>query len=141
MPKRPFLNFLLLIGRLTRYRPPSKEARKAARCPQRYRRIPKAGEIDCITHPYDRQALYLGPGSGHCAPTRGRRASKSPVFEIGRASGQISRSLQARSMIHDRFHSREYTTGFIAKEYPDGFIGRGGQNAGVIAQSSARSAR
>jgi len=104
------------------------------RCPPRSDRDPRFSVLNmgAITATA-RLRPYGGSATSTCLNARGS-GTILPRFPAGRL------------LIHDRFIRGEITTGFIAKGYPDGFMGRkgGGQRKnlggrGADAQASARS--
>ena len=127
----PFRNFLPSIGRLTRYRPPEEGTRESGAVVRNDTGVYEGGEISMFYDPMIAKLCTWGPDRG-VALSAMRRALD--VFELDGIGHNIP-FLQA-VYDHDRFIRGDITTGFIAEEYPDGFVGAD-DNPGIMRKLAA----
>ena len=113
----PFRNFLPSIGRLVRYSPPP-ESEENGRRVRNDTGVQEGGEISLY---YDPMIAKL------CVHAEDRDAA---IEHMGSALDEfyvdgIQHNIPFLNavMSHPRFRSGEFTTGFIAEEFPDGFEG------------------
>jgi propionyl-CoA carboxylase alpha chain len=112
----PYRNFLPSIGRLTRYRPPA-EGRSATRVLRNDTGVTEGSEISMY---YDPMIAKLCTW----APTRLEAIdAMSDALDAFVVDG-IEHNLPFLSalMRHPRWREGRLSTGFIAEEYPDGFV-------------------
>lgn len=127
----PFRNFLPSIGRLTRYRPPVEGDRESGAIVRNDTGVFEGGEISMYYDPMIAKLCTWGPDRGIALEAM---RDALDVFELDGIGHNIP-FLQA-VYDHDRFIRGDITTGFIAEEYPDGFMGAE-QNAGVMRKLGA----
>ncbi|HEV2865583.1 MAG TPA: acetyl/propionyl/methylcrotonyl-CoA carboxylase subunit alpha [Allosphingosinicella sp.] len=109
----PYRGFLPSTGRLVRYRPP--EAREGVRIDDG---VAEGGEVSMFYDPMIAKLITYGE-SREVAIDRQIEALDAFLIDgIGHNVDFLSALMQ-----HPRFRSGELTTGFIAEEYPEGFIG------------------
>ncbi|GHB04433.1 acetyl/propionyl-CoA carboxylase subuit alpha [Algimonas arctica] len=127
----PFRNFLPSIGRLTRYRPPVEGKRENGAIVRNDTGVFEGGEISMFYDPMIAKLCTWGPDRGVALDAM---RDALDVFELEGIGHNIP-FLQA-VYDHDRFIRGDITTGFIAEEYPDGFMGAE-PNAGVMRKLAA----
>lgn len=127
----PFRNFLPSIGRLTRYRPPTEGPRESGAIVRNDTGVFEGGEISMYYDPMIAKLCTWGEDRGIALDAM-REALD--VFELEGIGHNIP-FLQA-VYDHDRFIRGDITTGFIAEEYPDGFVGAP-ENAGRMRKLAA----
>ena len=108
----PFRNFLPSVGRLVRYIPPT-EAPGQVRVDTG---VYEGGEISMY---YDSMIAKLITHGATRDAAINRMGEALNAFHIRGVSSNIA--FQAALMQHPRFISGNFTTGFIAEEYPTGF--------------------
>ncbi len=108
----PFRNFLPSIGRLVKYIPPAETAGQVRVDTGVY----EGGEISMY---YDSMIAKLITHGGTRDEAIRRMREALNAFHIRGVSSNIS--FQAALMQHPRFVSGNFTTAFIAEEYPKGF--------------------
>ena len=113
----PYRNFLPSIGRLTHYRPPQEARDEAGRTVRVDTGVIEGGEISMF---YDPMIAKL------CTHARSREEA---IAHMGRALDafyidgiQHNIPFLAAIMEHPRWIEGRLSTGFIAEEYPDGFV-------------------
>ena len=114
----PYRNFLPSIGRLTRYRPPVERTLKNGSVIRNDTGVFEGGEISMY---YDPMIAKLCTWGKDRSAALAAMRDALDVFELDGIGHNIP-FLQA-VYDHQRFVSGNITTGFIAEEYPDGFIG------------------
>ncbi|MCK0507545.1 acetyl-CoA carboxylase biotin carboxylase subunit [Aromatoleum anaerobium] len=108
----PFRNFLPSVGRLVKYRPPAEEPGQVRVDTGVY----EGGEISMY---YDSMIAKLVTHGATRDAAIARMREALNAFVIRGVSSNIP--FQAALMQHPRFVSGQFTTAFIAEEYPDGF--------------------
>ncbi|WP_394999218.1 biotin carboxylase N-terminal domain-containing protein [Sphingomonas sp.] len=113
----PYRGFLPSTGRLVRYRPPS-----AALTDERRTRVDdgvvEGGEVSIFYDPMIAKLVTWGPTRIEAIDAQVEALDAFEIDGIGDNIDFLSALMQ-----HPRFRSGEITTGFIAEEYPDGFVG------------------
>ena len=118
----PYRGFLPSIGRLVRYNPPASEPRDEGDFDSEVVRVDdgvlEGGEVSMFYDPMIAKLITW-------APTReaaiDAQIAALDDFEIVGPGNNID--FLSALMQHPRFRSGAITTGFIAEEYPDGFVG------------------
>jgi propionyl-CoA carboxylase alpha chain len=113
----PYRGFLPSTGRLVRYCPPV-----AARTDERRTRVDdgvvEGGEVSIFYDPMIAKLVTWGPTRIEAIDAQVEALDAFEIDGIGDNIDFLSALMQ-----HPRFRSGEITTGFIAEEYPDGFVG------------------
>jgi propionyl-CoA carboxylase alpha chain len=113
----PYRGFLPSTGRLVRYRP-SREAHEEEGCTRVDDGVEEGGEVSMFYDPMIAKLITWAP-TREAAIDRQVDALDSFVVEgIGHNVDFLSALMQ-----HPRFREGRLTTGFIAEEYPEGFMG------------------
>jgi propionyl-CoA carboxylase alpha chain len=113
----PYRGFLPSIGRLVRYDPPVASATASART-RVDDGVREGGEVSMFYDPMIAKLITW-------APTR-EAAIDAQIDALDRFAIQgpgTNLDFLSALMQHPRFRSGNITTGFIAEEYPDGFVG------------------
>ncbi len=113
----PYRNFLPSIGRLTRYRPPEEVSVEGA-IVRNDTGVYEGGEISMYYDPMIAKLCTWGPD--RMASIEGMRAALDS-FEVEGIGHNLP--FLSAVMDHPKFVSGNFTTAFIAEEYPDGFEG------------------
>ena len=113
----PYRNFLPSIGRLTRYRPPTEDASKS-HVVRNDTGVYEGGEISMFYDPMIAKLCTWGKSRDKAIESMEKALDSFEIEGIGHNLPFLS-----AVMAHDRFRSGNITTGFIAEEYPDGFVG------------------
>ncbi len=129
----PYRNFLPSIGRLVRYRPPE-EGRKDGVTVRNDTGVFEGGEISMY---YDPMIAKLVTHAANREQAIDAQAEALDAFLIDGIQHNIP--FLAALMQHPRWRSGELSTGFIAEEYPDGFLAREpeGEEARILAAVAA----
>jgi propionyl-CoA carboxylase alpha chain len=113
----PYRGFLPSTGRLVRYCPPV-----AARTDERRTRVDdgvvEGGEVSIFYDPMIAKLVTWGPTRIEAIDAQVEALDAFEIDGIGDNLDFLSALMQ-----HPRFRLGEITTGFIAEEYPDGFVG------------------
>ena len=113
----PYRGFLPSTGRLVRYCPPV-----AVRTDERRTRVDdgvaEGGEVSIFYDPMIAKLVTWGPTRIEAIDAQVEALDAFEIEGIGDNLDFLSALMQ-----HPRFRSGEITTGFIAEEYPDGFVG------------------
>jgi propionyl-CoA carboxylase alpha chain len=113
----PYRGFLPSTGRLVRYQP----AKAGAAGNTRTRvddGVRQGGEVSMFYDPMIAKLVTWGPTREAAIDAQ---VEALDGFDIGGISHNVD--FLSALMQHPRFRSGEITTGFIAEEYPDGFVG------------------
>ncbi len=129
----PYRNFLPSIGRLVRYRPPA-EGTKDGVTVRNDTGVFDGGEISMFYDPMIAKLVTHAPTREQAIDAQ---AEALDAFLIDGIQHNIP--FLAALMQHPRWRSGELSTGFIAEEYPDGFLAREpeGEEARVLAAVAA----
>jgi propionyl-CoA carboxylase alpha chain len=113
----PYRGFLPSTGRLVRYRPP-RELHEAEGCTRVDDGVVEGGEVSMFYDPMIAKLISW-------APTREAAIDRQIEALDSFAIGGIGHNVDFLSalMQHPRFREGRLTTGFIAEEYPEGFVG------------------
>jgi propionyl-CoA carboxylase alpha subunit len=125
----PFRNFLPSTGRLVAYRPPP-EQRAAGVTVRNDTGVYEGGEISIWYDPLIAKLITHAPTRGEAIDAQ---AHALDAFAIDGIRHNIP--FLAALMQHERFRAGRLSTGFIAEEYPAGFVARpaAGEAAQVLA--------
>ncbi|SCW45090.1 propionyl-CoA carboxylase alpha chain [Sphingobium faniae] len=114
----PYRGFLPSTGRLIRYTPPETGADETGALVRVDDGVQEGGEVSMFYDPMIAKLITW-------APTREEAIDKQiealDRFEIEGPGHNID--FLSALMQHERFRSGDITTGFIAQEYPEGFVG------------------
>ncbi len=113
----PYRNFLPSIGRLTRYRPPAEAATPAAAV-RNDTGVLEGGEISMFYDPMIAKLCAWAPDRPAAIATMHRALDAFELEGIGH-----NLPFLAAVMGHPCFVAGDFTTAFIAEEYPEGFQG------------------
>jgi propionyl-CoA carboxylase alpha chain len=129
----PFREFLPSIGRLTRYQPP-KEGQAGGIVIRNDTGVFEGGEISMFYDPMIAKLITHAPTRGEAIESQ---ANALDAFYIDGIQHNIP--FLSALMQHPRWVSGALSTGFIAEEYPDGFVPRepAGEELDVIAAVAA----
>ena len=127
----PYRNFLPSIGRLSRYRPPAEGTLGNGAIIRNDTGVFEGGEISMFYDPMIAKLCTWGEDRGMAI-----KAMKD-ALDLFELEG-IGHNIPFLSAVydHDRFERGDITTGFIAEEYPDGFVGAE-QNPGHMRKIAA----
>ncbi|GGE85220.1 acetyl-CoA carboxylase biotin carboxylase subunit [Sphingomonas prati] len=109
----PYRGFLPSTGRLVRYRPPAVSA--DVRVDDG---VVEGADISMFYDPMIAKLITHGPDRITAIDAQVAALDRFEIDGIGHNVDFLSALMQ-----HPRFRSGEITTGFIAEEYPDGFVG------------------
>jgi propionyl-CoA carboxylase alpha chain len=112
----PTRNFLPSTGRLTRYRPPA-EGRAGEATVRNDTGVEEGGEISIY---YDPMIAKLVTHAGNRATAIAAQAKALDAFVIEGIRHNIP--FLSALMAHPRWQAGKLSTGFIAEEFPDGFV-------------------
>jgi len=129
----PYRNFLPSIGRLVRYSPPA-EGSKDGITVRNDTGVFDGGEISMFYDPMIAKLVTHAPTREQAIDAQ---ADALDAFLIDGIQHNIP--FLAALMQHPRWRSGELSTGFIAEEYPDGFLAREpeGEEARILAAVAA----
>jgi propionyl-CoA carboxylase alpha chain len=114
----PFRNFLPSIGRLTRYTPPPEQSDETGTV-RNDTGVVDGGEISMFYDPMIAKLITHGPDRVTAIDLQ---ADALDAFYLDGIGHNIP--FLAALMQHPRWRSGELSTGFIAEEFPDGFVPR-----------------
>ncbi len=112
----PFRNFLPSIGRLKRYRPPA-ESRTDSVVVRNDTGVVEGSEISMFYDPMVAKLVTHAPSRPEAIEAMGLALDKFVIDGIGHNIPFLSALMK-----HPRWRSGALSTGFIAEEYPDGFV-------------------
>src|SRR4051812_36525593 len=129
----PYRGFLPSTGRLTIYRPPA-EVSKDGITVRNDTGVYEGGEISIFYDPMIAKLVTHAPTRGEAIKAQ---ASALDAFAIRGIRHNIP--FLAALMAHPRWQSGKLSTGFIAEEYPEGFLGTApkGEGAHLLASVAA----
>jgi propionyl-CoA carboxylase alpha chain len=122
----PYRGFLPSTGRLTRYRPPvegwaddgAENGRRGVGGVRVDDGVYDGGEVSMFYDPMIAKLITWGATRDEAADLQIAALDRFEIEGLGHNIDFVSAIMQ-----HPRFRSGELTTGFIAEEYPDGFLG------------------
>jgi propionyl-CoA carboxylase alpha chain len=114
----PYRNFLPSIGRLTRYRPPQEGEQRDKTILRNDTGVYEGGEISVFYDPMIAKLCTWGPDRISAIDAMQEALDDFEVEGIGHNLPFLS-----AVMGHVRFRSGNFTTAFIAEEFPEGFKG------------------
>jgi propionyl-CoA carboxylase alpha chain len=114
----PYRGFLPSIGRLTRYRPPVEGRQADATIVRNDTGVFEGGEISMFYDPMIAKLCTWAPDRLAAIDAMGKALDNFEVEGIGHNLPFLS-----AVMDHPRFREGRLTTGFIAEEFPEGFLG------------------
>jgi len=120
----PYRGFLPSTGRLIRYAPPHAASRQepAPASGERYVRVDdgvaEGGEVSIFYDPMIAKLITWAPTRDGAADAQVEALDAFELEGVGNNIDFLSALMQ-----HPRFRAGDLTTGFIAGEYPDGFVG------------------
>ena len=131
--ENPYRNFLPSTGRLIRYRPPEETANVRVDDG-----VAEGGEISMFYDPMIAKLITYGDTRLEAID---RQINALDRFEINGLENNID--FLSALMQHEKFRAGNFTTNFIAEEYPDGFNGAAPSDGllshlAVIAATAAR---
>ncbi len=149
----PYRGFLPSTGRLVEYKPPlegwtddgAANGRRGVDGVRVDDGVYEGGEVSMFYDPMIAKLVTWGETRDEAADLQIQALDAFRIKGLGHNVDFLSAIMQ-----HDRFRSGELTTGFIAEEYPDGFVGAPASDdlkrglaaiAGVIATADADRAR
>ncbi len=112
----PYRNFLPSIGRLTRYRPPQ-EATQAGVTVRNDTGVTEGSEISMFYDPMIAKLCTHAPSRIEAIDAMADALDRFEVDGIGHNLPFLAALMQ-----HPRWREGQLSTGFIAEEYPDGFV-------------------
>jgi propionyl-CoA carboxylase alpha chain len=115
----PYRNFLPSIGRLVRYRPPAEGTLSDGVTVRNDTGVTEGGEISMFYDPMIAKLVTHGPTR---AAAIDAQAEALDAFHIDGIQHNIP--FLTALMQHDRWREGRLSTGFIAEEYPNGFVSR-----------------
>ena len=121
----PYRNFLPSIGRLTRYRPPMEGEQRDRTVIRNDTGVVEGSDISVYYDPMVAKLCTWGPDRITAINAMQEALDQFEVEGIGHNLPFLS-----AVMGHERFRKGNFTTAFIAEEYPEGF-------RGVVAQGEA----
>jgi propionyl-CoA carboxylase alpha subunit len=113
----PYRNFLPSIGRLTRYRPPAEIRNVAGVTLRNDTGVTEGSEISMFYDPMIAKLCTHAPDRLAAIDAMAEALDRFEVEGIGHNIPFLS-----ALMTHPRWREGKISTGFIAEEYPDGFI-------------------
>jgi propionyl-CoA carboxylase alpha chain len=128
----PTRNFLPSIGRLTTYRPPA-EGRLGAGTVRNDTGVEEGGEIAIHYDPMIAKLVTWAPTRAEAIEAQGEALDSFAIDGIRHNIPVLS-----ALMAHPRWRAGELSTGFIAEEFPEGFVAPSPQ--GAIARRMAAAA-
>ncbi len=117
----PYRGFLPSTGRISRYKPPVEGWAGDIRGVDGVRvddGVADGGEVSMFYDPMIAKLITWGPTRDEAADKQIAALDRFELEGLGHNIDFVSAIMQ-----HPRFRSGELTTGFIAEEYPDGFVG------------------
>ena len=122
----PYRGFLPSTGRLTRYKPPvegwaddgGENGRRGVGGVRVDDGVYDGGEVSMFYDPMIAKLITWGATRDEAADLQIAALDRFEIEGLGHNIDFVSAIMQ-----HPRFRSGELTTGFIAEEYPDGFLG------------------
>ncbi len=113
----PYRGFLPSTGRLVRYRPPAGQHEEAG-CTRIDDGVVEGGEVSMFYDPMIAKLVTWAPTRLAAIDRQVRALDSFRIDGIGHNVDFLSALMQ-----HPRFREGALTTGFIAEEYPEGFLG------------------
>jgi len=141
----PYRGFLPSTGRLVRYNPPKTGTDESCALIRVDDGVVEGGEVSMFYDPMIAKLITWAPTRLEAIDKQIEALDKFEIEGPGHNIDFVSALMQ-----HERFRSGNITTGFIAEEYPDGFMGAPASDelkrglaaiAGVIATADADRAR